>query len=223
MTLNSSQWMHDIPQINRFIELTLPSPPLLANFRREIDQILCHYCVPPMLVRTSEIFDCKRDLTEHFNFLSFLLTENLRDSALRILYHLLEDRPLPGKCCVPLKARREAAGLSHLAETVAGLLQVVDEEFYSSVLDFAALLAEKVEGACYVMVENEAVNTVMMRLEPNWSSRNRNFPPDDFVHQDLILNCDVALKVLWLLLSSLKASSTKFLQKIKPPDQQNMW
>lgn len=63
----------------------------------------------------------------------------------------------------------------------------------------------------------------MLRLEPNWYIRNQNFPPSDFISPDIILNCDIALKFLWILLRSLKNCSTEFLKKIKPVDLQSLW
>lgn len=72
-------------------------------------------------------------------------------------------------------------------------------------------------------MEKEVINTVMLRLEPNWSTRNVNFSPLDFICSGVILNCDTALKLLWILLRSLKTYSEESLKKLKPLDQQSLW
>lgn len=155
--------MRDIPFIDRFVELTLDTETLLLNFREPLGRILCLFAVPPMLTRSSEVLDCKRDLIEHFNFLSYLLVsaeeKYVQDLALRALWCLLDKHPLPGKCCLPLSVRHEVVGESHLAETLAEMLRIAEEEPYSILLKFALLLSEASETAgiiflwsCHVLV-----------------------------------------------------------------------
>lgn len=236
--------MRDIPFIDRFVELTLETETLLLNFRDPLERILCLFAVSPMLTRSSEVLHCKRDLIEHFNFLSYLLLSSeekcVQDLALRALWCLLDKHPLPRKCCLPLRVRHEVVSESHLAETLAEMLKIAEEELYSMLLKFALLLSEASEAAGIVfllsyhlftyaknvgftLIEKEVVNVIMLRLEPNWSTRNRNFPPSDFINSGSIPNCDTALKLLWVLLASLKSRSVEFLKTIKPPDQQSMW
>lgn len=143
--------MRDIPFVNRFVELTLANELLLSSFREPLGRIFCLYSVPPMLIRSSEVLECKRDLREHFNFLTYLMVsakeQYIKDLALRALWCLLEKRPLPGKCCVPLKLRHEVVGECYLAEILAELLRIAEEELYAIYLQFALLLSKVSQAA----------------------------------------------------------------------------
>lgn len=73
------------------------------------------------------------------------------------------------------------------------------------------------------MFEHDAVTTVMLRLEPSWSTRNPNYPPDDFINTGVVLNCDTAMKFLWIVLKSLKDRPAEYFRQFPPPNQQCVW
>lgn len=143
--------MQDIPFVDRLVELILEDETLLSSFHEPLERIMCLYSIPPMLARSSEVLNCKRDLTEHFNFLTYLLVsakeEDIKNLSLRALWCLLDSNPLPAKRCVSLALRHEVIGESHLVETLAELLRIEDEENYSILLKFALLLAQASEAA----------------------------------------------------------------------------
>lgn len=140
-----------MPFISQFVELTLENEQLRSYFGEPLVRMLYLFAVPPMLTCSSEMFNCKKDLTEYFNFLAYLLTnieeKYVNDLALRALWCLVDKHPLPGKCCVPLALRHEAISESIVAETVAGLMKISSEEDYLFLLKFALLLSKVSEAS----------------------------------------------------------------------------
>lgn len=143
--------MRDIPFVCRFIELTLTNETYLTHFYEPLGTVLYLLAVPPMLISSAEILSCRRDLTEYFNFLTYVLMEyedkHIKDLVLRALWCLLDNRSPPEKRCVPLELRQAVAGESFLAECLAEILRNSSEQDYEMLLHFALLFSEVSEAA----------------------------------------------------------------------------
>ncbi|XP_018577709.1 uncharacterized protein LOC108916012 [Anoplophora glabripennis] len=78
---------------------------------------------------------------------------------------------------VSLEARINCALKSQLLEILTELLQFADEKIYPNILNVIKTLIKAADEACQILIEQDALNYLLMRLEPTWKERFPNKPP----------------------------------------------
>lgn len=154
--------MRDIPFVSKLLELILEKPEYMTRFRQQFEYLLLLCAVPPMLVCSSEILHCGKDLEAYFTFLgikmalkNYLLINyfvgcllvqfkeaHLTDLVIRAIWCQLEMTTPTGSCCISKEMRRMVAEKSELTEIIGQLAETAEEELYTKLIQLCVCLAE---------------------------------------------------------------------------------
>ncbi|KAJ8920685.1 hypothetical protein NQ315_004824, partial [Exocentrus adspersus] len=78
---------------------------------------------------------------------------------------------------VSLEARLKTALCSRLPEILGQMLEIADENIYEKLLKMMEVLLKESDTSCKIFVRLDVLNSLLMRLEPTWSTRFPNKPP----------------------------------------------
>lgn len=163
--------MRDLPFITRILELILEKPERMSLFRKQFETILSIGAVPPMLVCSTEILSCSKNIEEYFTFLGiqnlYLFTPLINKNTLIVacmlarlqetcfvnlivdsMYSLLHHKTPRGICCVTPKMCYAALEASSLIEICGQLAEIADENLYTKLLKLFVYIVKISPVAC---------------------------------------------------------------------------
>lgn len=129
---------------------------------------------------------------------------------------LLDTTPIE-LCCVSTEFCLKAIEESRLPEILANILLVVSDKIYLHVLKLICLLCEKSEMARKKLVENNAIEYLLQRLEPTWNKREKSDRPKAPKHEEKIPIFEDTCIILWYLLNSVEKCH------LNPPSVFALW
>lgn len=157
------QWMKDMPLIMKLLELVVQRLISYPQYQIPLEKLLEKARTPPLLMQSSELLNCKRDVCEYFTLLGktfhqstflvftqfdlgFILLdlkseENLKN-ILEIILKLLNENPKKDSLNrVPLKAIHEGVTASLLPEVISQMYGTAEGDCYKLLLKVGIALA----------------------------------------------------------------------------------
>ncbi|KAL0271906.1 UNVERIFIED_CONTAM: hypothetical protein PYX00_005062 [Menopon gallinae] len=180
--------IEDISSITEIIEyfaFNFTTVPEYIDFLNMILEIAVH---PPKILRSSDVLNCKKELSNYFTMFGELLAALddvcIQERVLGILTSLLV-RPVPTDVtCIKLQYCHSAIGESMLPFIVASMLETVCQEMYGRYLEIASQIAIVSKKSCISMIEAGAMEFILWRLDPRYCIREKHIPPADIQNTD---------------------------------------
>ncbi|XP_060518425.1 uncharacterized protein LOC132697150 [Cylas formicarius] len=173
-------------------------------YQKHLRDILQLCSIPPKLAKSSDLLSYNADIIEYFSWLGYLLVwalgKPIQFMTAQLIHELLAKDFPNQKNYLPLTVRREKAQQSKLPDVLGEILHIVDENIYPLILDIIGYLLHGCPGVYNSFLQQNAVNSIVIRFEPTWQERFPDIkPPFPNIQQD-IANLDTALMVLHILL-----------------------
>ncbi|KAJ8980209.1 hypothetical protein NQ317_002222 [Molorchus minor] len=190
----------------RFFKAFLERMCEVPDYTALLEQILEICSIPPLLTMSSDVLTFARDLQEYFSLMGYLLvclkTQCLQSLVSNSLVSLL-TRDIPDqRSYLPLRFRKKYAENSRLPEILGQLLEIADENLYTQTLQIILLLVKESDKTCKILIDQNAFNSLLMRLEPTWKERYPDKKPSE--HSiDIIPNYEEFSYTMWALLKYL--------------------
>ncbi|XP_072388560.1 cilia- and flagella-associated protein 69-like isoform X1 [Diabrotica undecimpunctata] len=180
----------DLPNIMTLLEILSDGFDTEPLFRKILADVLQICKIPILLTRSSDILRYSIDLQEYFSVLGYVLLRvqcaEYQKLVLNILISLLQEQTEEWKNQVTLEKRQEAAMSGRFPQILAQLLFIADDDLFPKLLELTfKLLVENLES-CKLMLPEDVINSLLIRIEDNWRNRYPDAPVSE-PHSDLFL------------------------------------
>ncbi|KAK9888558.1 hypothetical protein WA026_000803 [Henosepilachna vigintioctopunctata] len=206
-----AHFVNDLAFVCRLLELIPGKMYENEVFKEYYEKYLYLSGLPPLMLQSSELLRCTTDLEEFFSVLGGLLFYLKDESHIHILLEslisLLSSPVKWPSCFMPLNRLQKAAVSSRLPQIVGRFLLFASGEIYEKILRICTILAETSTSACHRMIEEGAVDSLLIQLEPTWRSRPIGTPPPSPTKDSELCHYEEFSTLIWLLLKSLKGSN----------------
>ncbi|XP_028127955.1 uncharacterized protein LOC114324351 [Diabrotica virgifera virgifera] len=179
----------DLPNIMTLLEILSDGFDTEPLFRKILADVLKICKIPILLTRSSDILRYSIDIQEYFSVLGYVLLRvqcpEYQKLVLNILISLLQEPTEEWKNQVTLEKRQEMAMSGRFPQILAQLIFIANDDLFPKLLELTfKLLVENLES-CKLMLSEDVINSLLIRIEDNWRKRYPNAPVLDH-HLDLL-------------------------------------
>ncbi|KAL3283334.1 hypothetical protein HHI36_006482 [Cryptolaemus montrouzieri] len=222
-----AHFVNDLPFVCRILELIPEKMSSNELFKEYYQKYLYLSGIPPLMLRSSELMTSPKDLQELFSVLGGLLfylkDESHRQIVLESLTSLLSRKEQWPPCFVPLQRLKEAAALSLLPKIIGRFLSFAPNELYENVLKVCSLLAESSKNACQQIVEEGAVDSLLIHLVPTSHQKTLEIFPTLISEDEDLHHYEESSILIWILLKSLKGFTEEQMKIFRCPTRHGLW
>ncbi|XP_044762678.1 cilia- and flagella-associated protein 69-like [Coccinella septempunctata] len=219
-----AHFVNDLPFVCRLLELIPEKMYINEVFEEYYEKYLVLCGVPPLMLYSSESLTCNKDLEEFFSVLGGLLLylKKTRQTfiLLESITNILSGKIEYPRCYVSLGKLQLAAANSLLPKIIGRFLSFATDEMYERLLQISVSLAKASDLACYKMIEEGAVDSLLTHLNPTCTTMGATVPPLSDLH---LCHYEESSTLIWLLLKSLKGSTAEDISKLPSPSRFAFW